>query len=110
MSPANPSGNSAPSVLIFDTTVTPVEYRGVIYTKGPDDQVVQDCSGIGEGYGSDTISYGGNDTWMLVDGVDHLTVTDRRSIDATLEYAAGYTMTFTITRQHAATPSNGTAE
>lgn len=110
MSPANPSGNSAPSVLIFDTTVMPVEYRGVIYTNGPDDQVVQDCSGIGDGYGSNTISYGGSNTWMLVEGEDHLTVTDRRTIDAAIEYAAGYTMTFTITRQPAATTAKGTEE
>lgn len=110
MSPANPSGSAAPSVLIFDTTLTPVQYRGVLYTMGPDDLVLQDCSAIGEGYGSNTISYGGNDTWMSVAGSDNLTVTGRKIIDATVDNGTGYTLTFTITRQLAATPSNGTGE
>ncbi len=99
MSPANPPGESAPSVLIFDTTVTPVKYRGVIYTRGPDDTVEQDCTAIDpDTYSVNTISYGGNKTWMIVDESDQLTVKNRELIEAKLQRASSVVYEFTITR------------
>jgi len=99
MSPANPAGESAPSVLIFDTTVSPVEYRGVIYTRGPDDTVEQDCTDIDpDAYGVNTVSYGGNKTWMIVDEGDHLTVMNGELIEATLQRASSVVYEFMITR------------
>jgi hypothetical protein len=101
MSPADPEGDQAPSVLIFDTTVTPIEYRAVLYTHGPDDTVVQDCTAIDPTtYGVNTVNYGGNTTWAIVDMSDHRTVVDQGLIAEKLEpgSAYGYTIEFTITR------------
>jgi hypothetical protein len=94
MSPATRSDGFAPSVLVFDTTVTPVEYRGVIYTQGPDDAVLQACPESG----SNTVSYGGKVTWMIVDSGEHRTVIDRKLISEIVQYAVGHTMEFTLRR------------
>lgn len=95
MSPATRTDGFASSVLTFDTTVTPVEYRGVIYTEGSiADTVTQTC----QLSGANTVSYGSNTSWMIVDQSDHLTVEDRRLITGFVEHASGYTLAFEITR------------
>jgi hypothetical protein len=99
MSPPNGKDGTPGSVLTFDTTVTPVEYFGVIWTMGPDDTVVQDCTAIDpDTYGINTVSYGGNVAWMVVNAGDSLMVTDRRLIVARLQPSTGLVCDFTITR------------
>ncbi len=93
-SPSVRDDGFAPSVLIFDTTVSPVEYHGVIYTEGPDDAVLQTCPESG----AHTVSYGGIKTWMIVDQHEHRSVTDRTHIAESIEYAAEQTLEFTLTR------------
>jgi hypothetical protein len=94
MSPPSRDDGFASSVLIFDTTVTPVQYRGVIYTQGPHEVVTQNCpvSGV------NPVDYGGNVSWMIVDASDHLTVEDRKLISDTVNPADGHTISYTITR------------
>ncbi len=99
MSPSNRDEGFTLNALTFDTTLTPVEYSGVIFTKGPDDSVVQDCTALDpETYGIDTISYGGNATWLFVEGRDHLAVQDRALIIGTSQPSTGSFFEFTITR------------
>jgi hypothetical protein len=101
MSPANPEGDQAQSVLIFDTTVTPITYRGILYTKGPDDTVVQDCSAIDpDTYGVNTVNYGAFTTWLLIDPADSRPITEDGLIIDTLELPSeyGYTLEYAITR------------
>jgi len=98
MSPPNGEDGRPDSVLIFDTTATPVEYYGVILTRGPDDTVEQDCTAIDpDTYGINTVSYGGNVAWMIVNAGDNLTVKDRTLIEARLPEAS-VVYEFTITR------------
>jgi hypothetical protein len=94
MSPPSRDDGFASSVLIFDTTVTPVQYRGVIYTEGPHEVVTQNCpvSGV------NPVDYGGNVSWMIVDASDHLTVEDRKLISDTVNPGGGHTISYTITR------------
>lgn len=90
-----------PGALVFNTTVTPVEYQGVISTRdGPDDSVVQDCTSIGPGYGVNTISYGGNTSWVIADTGDHRTVDTLELIDESISWPSeyGYWFEYTITR------------
>ena len=101
MSPANPEGDQAQSVLIFDTTVTPISYRGVLYTQGPDDTVVQDCTAIDpDTYGVNTVNYGAYTTWLLINPSDSRPITEDGLIIDTLERPSeyGYTLDYTITR------------
>ena len=99
MSPPVMEKPFAPSVLIFDTTVTPVEYHGVIFTQGPDDTVTQDCTAIDPNtYSVNVVSHGGNTSWMSVVPSDHFTVIDRSLIEGAQEPASGYTIQFTLTR------------
>jgi hypothetical protein len=87
------------SALSFDTTVTPVEYSGVIVTEGPDDVVVQDCTALGANtYGIEDVSYGGNKAWMVVSQSDHLQVVGREFIQDTVVSGASVVRDFTITR------------
>lgn len=94
------SSDASKGALVFDTTVTPVEFRGVLSTSGVDDTVTQDCSSIGPGYGVNTVNYGPNTVWMVMDSGEELAVTDREHIDANLVYPSeyGYRHVFTITR------------
>jgi hypothetical protein len=67
---------SLDSELRFDTTVNPVRYSGVIYTQGPEFEVVGDC-----GDGSSTRTHRAANTWLLIEPGDARPVSgDRRSI------------------------------
>jgi hypothetical protein len=101
VTPAPVSGNdgSSRSALTFDTTVTPVEYFGLIWTTGPEDTVVQDCTALGpDTYSVNTISYGGNVTWLSISETNSLPVADRELIEDTLQPSTGTVNDFTITR------------
>ncbi len=77
---------SQDSRLIFNTTVSPVRYSGVIYTQGPQFQVAEQCSG---GDGSTRTQRAAN-TWLLVETNDGRTVSgDRRSIVGTYRVESG---------------------
>jgi hypothetical protein len=70
---------SLESELRFDTTVSPVRYSGLIYTQGPEFQVVTSC-----GEGPDTRTHRAANTWLLLESDDALPVSsDRRSISGT---------------------------
>jgi hypothetical protein len=93
MSPANQEKPVSSSVLVFDTTVTPVEYHGVIYINGPDDVVAQTCS-----ENSQSVNYGGKTVFLIVEPREHLTVKDQKQIVDFVEYSTGLFYDFTITR------------
>ena len=98
-SPPTRSDGFASSILTFDTTLTPVEYHGVIYTEGPEDTVTQTCDDNDPDTGdTNVVSYGGSTTWMIVDSSDHLTVTDRKLVIGSLQPASSHSLDYTITR------------
>jgi len=77
---------SQDSRLIFNTTVSPVRYSGVIYTQGPQFQVAEQCGG---GDGSTRTQRAAN-TWLLVEPGEARTVSeDRRSIVGTYRVESG---------------------
>ncbi len=90
---------SQDSRLNFDTTVNPVRYSGVIYTQGPEIQVVEQCGG-GD---SSTRTHRATNTWLLINPGEARTVSgDRRSIVGTyrVESGVGFFIesNYTITR------------
>jgi hypothetical protein len=90
---------SQDSRLNFDTTVNPVRYFGVIYTQGPEFQVVESCGG-GE---PSTRTHRATNVWLLLDPDEARTVSgDRRSIVGTYrnENANGFFVesNYSITR------------
>jgi hypothetical protein len=89
---------SLDSELTFDTTVDPVRYRGVIYSQGPEFEVVEDC-----GDGGSTRTHRAANTWLLVESGEARTVSgDRRSIVGAyrVESGVGFFVesNYTITR------------
>lgn len=76
---------SLESRLDFDATMTPVRYTGLIYTQGPEIQVVESC-----GDGSSTRTQRAANTWLLVQPGEARTVSaDRRSVVGTYRTEAG---------------------
>jgi hypothetical protein len=61
--------------LEFDTTVSPVEYWGSLFTWGPDLVAQQACPD-----GNYTTNYGPTSTWMSLNKDDHYTVTNSKLI------------------------------
>jgi hypothetical protein len=89
---------SLDSELTFDTTVDPVRYSGVIYSQGPEFEVVEDC-----GDGGSTRTHRAANTWLLVESGEARTVSgDRRSIVGAyrVESGVGFFVesNYTITR------------
>jgi hypothetical protein len=77
---------SLDSRLIFDATTSPVRYNGVIFTQGPEFQVVEQCGGGG----SSTRTHKATNTWLLVQPGASLSVSgDRRSIAGTYRTGSG---------------------
>ncbi len=65
------------SELIFDTTLSPVGYSGILYTNGPEFEVQQDCGSSG----SSTWTNNANNSWMEWTPEDGQTVSaDRMTI------------------------------
>jgi len=65
------------SELIFDTTLSPVGYSGILYTNGPEFEVQQNCGSSG----SSTWTNNANNSWMEWTAGDGQTVSaDRQTI------------------------------
>lgn len=94
MSPPARTDGFASSVLVFDTTVDPIEYHGVIYTQGAEDVVVQSCPESG----TNNVSYGNSVSWMIVDPSDHRVARNRRLIEGFVRHAENHTITWKLTR------------
>jgi hypothetical protein len=83
------------SFLEFDTTVTPVEYWGVIWIQGHEVTAEVTCP-----QDSQTSVHAGNFPWLVADGGEHRTVTDRSMIAGSRHVGAdGFTnLDWTVTR------------
>ncbi len=78
-------GVSQDSHLSFDTAPNPVRYSGVIYTQGPEIQVVESC-----GDESSTRTQRAANTWLLFNPADAQAVSgDRRSIVGSYRVESG---------------------
>jgi hypothetical protein len=89
---------SLDSRLVFNATVNPVRYTGVIFTQGPEFEVFEDC-----GEGGSTRTHRAANTWLLVQPDEVRTVSaDRNSVVGTYrtESGAGFYVesNYTLTR------------
>lgn len=88
---------SQDSRLFFDTTADPVRYYGVIYTQGPEIQVVESCGGE-----PSTRTHRAANTWLLLEPNEARAVSaDRTSIVDTYRSGIGdfyIERNYTITR------------
>jgi hypothetical protein len=87
------------NILTFDTTVTPVEYYGIIQIEGPDYVRTQTCPD-NDPNDEDTapVNYGGATGFMGVVEADHRTVVNPTLIQDTILSGASGMDEFTITR------------
>lgn len=83
------------NVLIFDTTVTPIEYQGIIQVNGPDYIRTQTCPDSDD---AGSVNYGGSSAFMGIVEADHMTVTSPSLIEATFSTGGSVVDQWTITR------------